>query len=175
MRLTTSNRPRVWLILGVVGAVSAIGVVAAAASTPSRSALMNQLERPATYAPASLGSAARAQVNLGPGEIRSQLRVDAQAVALRITPNRASERDRLSLAITKHGRPLDGADVTVAFSMPAMNTWQLLTSHLAPAGNGTYTGTEPILGMPGIWQLRLQVTPSTAPAFGLTIDDRMGR
>jgi hypothetical protein len=96
------------------------------------------------------------------------------AVVLSSAPNSASGPNRMSVRVTRHGRPLTGARVRLSFSMPSMNTWQAYTTVLKPSGPGRYEATVPVLGMAGAWQLRVRVSPRSSAAFLVTIIDRMG-
>ena len=139
----------------------AIAGLAATASSQHRGTVLRQLERPAT-----LASGARLNV------VRS---IRPYVATVEVTPNRASLHNGLSVRLTRHARPLDGAAVSVTFSMPAMNMWHILTSRLAPAGNGVYSTTEPIFGMAGRWQLRLDVSPPGTRRLAFTVVDRMAQ
>jgi hypothetical protein len=91
-----------------------------------------------------------------------------------IAPNRAAVRNRISVALTKRGRPVDGAQVTLTFSMPAMNMWNAFALQLAPSGDGAYSATEPVVGMTGLWQVRARATLAGASTFTFTVIDRVG-
>ena len=92
---------------------------------------------------------------------------------LRLVPNRATAANRVSLALTVHGRPLAGARVSIVFGMPAMGMADAYSSPLAAASSGVYAAHEPVLGMPGLWQLRLHVVPAHGAAFDLAVDDTL--
>jgi hypothetical protein len=92
---------------------------------------------------------------------------------LRLTPNTARLRDRVALRITQRGHSLAAAMVTATYSMPSMNMWAGLRTRLAPTGAGGYAAVEPVLGMPGVWQLRLTVAPRGGPAVTVVVDNRM--
>jgi hypothetical protein len=163
VRPRVSKPLRVALPAGLLVVLLSIGVLAATASQPGRSLLLRALQRPATFATASVG----------PGRVSTVIPVGPYRLALRLTPNRAGLRDHLVLAVTTGGRPLVGAKLTVVFSMPVMNMWQALTTQLAPHGNGAYSADEPVLGMAGLWQMRVHVASHDAPSLDLTVDDNM--
>ena len=146
------------------GVLLAVGVLAATASTPGRSSVLRQLERPATHG----------GVRVASGGLKAVLRGQRYRLALGLMPNRAAVRNRLSVQLSDHGRPLDGARVTVTFSMPVMNMWGALTTRLVPTGNGTYTTSLPVLGMAGSWQLRLNADAPGGVSISRTLNDRMG-
>lgn len=151
MRLST--RLRLALLLGVV--LLGLGIVALGVSAaPRRSQLERQLSRRALVI--SAAGAAHG------GQLRG--RAGAQAMALSFGANRAGVPNRLVVNLSSDGRPLEGARVTVSFSMPSMDMWQAYTAHLPAAGRGAYAALVPVLGMPGAWQLRITAAaPGRAP------------
>jgi hypothetical protein len=155
---------RVALAFGLLAVLLSIGVLAATASPPGRSSLLRELQRPATSAAASVG----------PGPVSTVIPAGPYKLALALTPNRAGVRDHLSVTLTAGARPIRGAQITVVFSMPVMNMWQALTTRLATHGTVAYTADEPVLGMAGMWQMRLRVAPPNGPSFDLTVNDHMG-
>jgi hypothetical protein len=163
VRPRVSNPLRVAVPAGLLVVLLSIGVLAATASQPGRSSLLRALRRPASVATASVG----------PGRVFTVMPAGLDRLLLRLTPNRAGMRDHLALALTTGARPLVGAKITVVFSMPVMNMWQALTTQLVPHGNGTYSADEPVLGMAGLWQMRVHVAPRDAPALDLTVDDNV--
>jgi hypothetical protein len=151
------------LALALLVVLLSIGGLAATASQPSRSSLLSSLRRPATFAAASVG----------PGRVATVTVAGPYRLAVRLTPNRAGLRNRVSFRVTQGGRPLAGAHLTVVYSMPAMNMWQALSTPLAPTRAGTYRADVPALGMPGLWQLKLHLATAGARSVDLTIDDQM--
>jgi hypothetical protein len=144
----------------------AIGTLAVTAGPPTRAALLQQLARPASFRPAAM--------KVGPGPVNTSALVGPYRVVVRLSPNRAGRRDALQLRLTRAGARSDHARAIVSFSMPSMNMWQVLTSQLRPGGRGVYAADEPVLGMPGTWQLSVRITPSDGVAFTLVLDDHMG-
>jgi YtkA-like len=157
------KRVRVWAAVAVLP-VAGVGALAATASTPSRRAVLDQLQT----------AAAPARPASGPGVRIVHPTRSGYAVVLSLAPNLASGPNRMSVRVTKHGRPLTGARVKLSFSMPSMNMWQAYTTVLTPAGLGRYEATVPVLGMAGRWQLRISVSPRACTAFPVTVTDRMG-
>ena len=109
------------------------------------------------------------------GSTRTQwaLTNGAYRVSLRITPNRASAHDTIALRLARHDRPVDGATVTVTYSMPAMNMWDAFTGSLPQTGGGAYRAREPVFGMAGAWQLRFRIVPNDGAPFTVRVADRM--
>jgi hypothetical protein len=157
-----SHRLWVWVAAAIVAAISAVAVVGATASSDHRTELFSQLQRPAvsTSAPAP---AAAPQMRVRHGH--ATLTLAGRAYSMDLSPNLASARNRLALAVTAGGRPVAGARVTVVFSMPAMNMWRAFSVTLTPTARGPYVATMPFVGMPGEWRLDVRVAlPGHAPA-----------
>jgi hypothetical protein len=152
------------VIAAAVASVATIGILAVAASSQTRNGLLAQLEQPATPAKAAVGT----------GELKVQVGARSSRIALRVSPDRARVRNALSVRVTQRGRPLNGARVTVTFSMPAMDMWRVFTSQLSPTRNGTYAATEPVLGMAGTWRLNVHVTTLDLRSTSFAVNDRMG-
>jgi RND family efflux transporter MFP subunit len=84
-------------------------------------------------------------------------------IAFRITPDPPKTGDNQMEVAVKDasGKPLDGADVSVQFFMPAMPTMNMPAmrneTKLAPAGGGVYRGPGQVM-MAGQWQATVTVT-----------------
>jgi YtkA-like len=162
--VATRNRTLLlWLSLGALGLLGVIVALALSAGSQSRASVLRALQRPAVF-PAAF---------VGPGPFDQALAAGGDTLALRMTPNRASLRNEITTTVTQHGRAVSGVRVTVTYSMPAMDMWNALQMTLVPAGGGGYRANEPVLGMPGIWQLRIMVAPPGARAFTVVVNDRM--
>jgi YtkA-like len=164
--VTVASRNRtllVWLSLAALGLVGVIVALVVSAGSQSRGSVLRALQQPAVF-PAAF---------VGPGPVDQAIPAGGDTLALRMTPNRASLRNEITATVTEHGRTVDGTRVTVTYSMPAMDMWGGLQTALIPAGGGRYRANEPILGMPGIWQLRITVAPPGAHAFAVVVNDRM--
>jgi YtkA-like protein len=156
-----SHRLWVWLAAAILSVIGVVAVLGATASPDPRATLFSQLHRPAVAAPASAPTAAP-QIRARHGH--AILTLAGRAYIMDVSPNLASARDRLALAVTAGGRPIAGATVTVAFSMPAMNMWRAFSVRLTPTARGAYVGTLPFVGMPGQWRLDVRVAlPGHAP------------
>jgi len=83
-------------------------------------------------------------------------------IAFRITPDPPRTGDnQMEVAVKDaHGIPIDGADVSVQFFMPAMPTMNMPAMRnettLAPAGGGVYRGPGQVM-MAGQWQATVTV------------------
>jgi len=172
-------RPRaIWILLAIAPVLLALALLAATSN--SGSSPFAQLQRPATLAPGSAAPASTASASasvpegrLGPRPIAALVHAQGYGLGLTLAPNRASLRNRLSIVLRRDGQPVTGARVTVVYGMPAMDMQDAYTSRLPASANGAYSAMQPVFGMPGIWQLRFEVTPPRGAPFSVTINDRM--
>ena len=86
MRSRISHPLGASLALALLVVLLSIGVLAATASQPSRSSLLSSLGRPAAFAAASVG----------PGRVATVTVAGPYRLAVRLTPNRAGLRNRVS-------------------------------------------------------------------------------
>ena len=78
------------------------------------------------------------------------------------------------LRITKNGKPVTGADVTLTFAMLDMQMGNLEYS-LVETSPGRYTRRAPALVMAGRWSLAFSITPKQGTPFkALVIDHANG-
>ena len=95
----------------------------------------------------------------GSGSTPSSSQLD---IAFRITPDPPKTGDNQMEVVVKDaaGKPIDGADVSVQFFMPAMPTMNMPSmkneTKLAPAGGGLYRGPGQVM-MAGQWQATVTV------------------
>ncbi|HEY1478859.1 MAG TPA: FixH family protein [Gaiellales bacterium] len=133
--------------------VLGIGVIAAAIAAPA-------------------ASADRAAIQVGPGPVHASLPQGAQRVSLRISPNRATTANAITLQLTRAGKPVRHARVTMAFAMQEMamatQSFQLFESR-----PGTYSFTGRALVMGGTWNLAFIVKPVGGTRFTVSVVDRL--
>ena len=108
---------------------------------------------------------------IGPGSVTAGFRIAGYRIGLQLTPNRATVPGIVGLRVLAGNRPVSGARVRLTFSMPEMGG---VTGVLLPAGPGRYAVPGPVLGMSGVWQLRLTVAPPRGKAFAFTVADQVG-
>jgi copper transport protein len=108
---------------------------------------------------------------VGPGRVAQTIRRGDYTLQVLVSPNRAAAPDSFALRITKSGRPLRGANVTLAFNHLEMQmpTQQYQLTETAP---GVYTRAAPALVMVGKWGLTFQITPASGPPFTALIVDQ---
>ncbi len=89
-----------------------------------------------------------------------------------VSPNKAAAPDSFALRITRGGKPVRGATVTLTFNHLEMQMPQQQYV-LTESRPGLYTRAAPALIMVGKWGLGFQiVAPKGAPAFTALIVDQ---
>ena len=161
------NVTRLWAGSAACAVAVLLGITALAASagTPTRRALLDQLQQAATPRPAPSGPGLRVIRRAGGGYL----------VTVALTPNRPGGPNGVLVRLARNGRPLTGARVTITFSMPSMKMWNAYTADLTVGDGGRYATTIPVIGMTGRWRLWVDIAPRVGTAFRVTVDDRMLR
>lgn len=153
------------LLVGVVGALTLIAHLAADAQrntvTPSTTAAL--LRRSALLRQVS--------ARIGPGPATAVVSSHGYQLRLGLSPNRALQNNRLSLALSRNGRPLVGARVALIEYMIDMDMGQQLMGSLPQTARGVYGRRDFQLGMAGTWGLRLHVMPAHGKAFTVAVAD----
>jgi copper transport protein len=118
----------------------------------------------------ALGEETSAAATVGPGAVVQVLHQNGYVLEVRVSPNKAAAPNDFSVAITKDGKPVTGADVTITFAMldMAMANQEYQLKETAP---GVYSHPAPALVMVGHWGLGFNVTPKGAAPFTVTIVD----
>ena len=99
---------------------------------------------------------------------------EGYTVQFSVTPNRAAAPDTFTLRLTRAGRPVTGATVTLTFNHTEMEMPQQQYA-LAEKRPGVYTRAAPALVMVGRWALDFPVTPpGAAPFSALVLDQANG-
>jgi hypothetical protein len=121
--------------------------------------------------PPAFAEEGSALARVGPGKVVSSVERAGYTLQLLISPNKAVAPNDFELRITRGGKPVSGADVTVTFAMLDMEM-PSLEYQLAPAGPGLYKRTAPALVMVGHWGLSFTVTPKGGQQFTALVVDR---
>ncbi len=121
--------------------------------------------------PKALASIGSATAHVGPGPVTTVVNHGAYRLAVRVIPNKAAVPNTFSVAITRAGRPVRGADVTMTFTMLDMEMGQI-SYHLPEIAPGVYGRSEPALVMVGHWGLSFEVRPPGAEPFTVLVVDR---
>ena len=133
-------------------------------------ALLSSLAPP----PPAFAEQERAQARVGPGRVAATLKRDGYTLQLLVSPNRAAAPNSFALRLSRGGRPVRGADVTVQFSMLDMEM-PSQEYRLAETGPGVYSRRAPALVMVGHWGLAFTITPRTGPPVtALVVDHATG-
>jgi YtkA-like len=89
----------------------------------------------------------------------------------RVRPNRAAVPNAFSVAVTRNGRPVRGADVTISFAMLDMEM-QNQAYRLRETRPGVYAHAAPALVMVGHWGLSFRIAPRRGQALSVVVVDR---
>jgi copper transport protein len=123
--------------------------------------------------PAAFAEEGSALARVGPGKVASTITSGGYKLGILVDPNRAAAPDTFGLRLTRDGKPVAGADVTVTFAMLDMQmpTQEYRLAEMAP---GTYTRKAPALVMVGHWALSFTITPKHGQPFTVLVVDRAG-
>ena len=121
--------------------------------------------------PKALASLGTASAHVGPGSVSRVVRSGPYTLAVRVTPNRAALPNTFSVGITRGGKPVRGADVTMRFTMLDMDMQQQVYT-LPERAPGVYSRSAPALVMVGHWGLGFTVTPKVGAPFDVLLVDR---
>jgi copper transport protein len=123
-------------------------------------------------------SSALAQENsaltrVGPGRVATVVHKGSYALQVLISPNRAAVPNTFAVKITKGGKPLRGASVSLTFAMLDM---QMANQEyqLRETRPGIYSRASPALVMVGHWGLSFNVTPRGGQPFTALVADKAG-
>jgi copper transport protein len=141
-------------VLVVAGVVFAAALLSSLAPPPPAFALQNS---------------ALAQV--GPGRVAASVNRAGFQLEVLVSPNKAAAPDSFALRITKGGKPVRGANVTLTFNHTEMQMPQQ-EYQLTETRPGIYARAAPALVMVGRWALSFQVTPQGGPPFTALILDQ---
>jgi copper transport protein len=117
----------------------------------------------------ALQNSALAQV--GPGRVAATVKRGEYVLQVLVSPNKAAAPDSFALRITRNGRPVRGANVTLTFNHTEMQMPQQ-EYQLTETRPGLYSRAAPALIMVGKWSLAFQVAPTGAPPFTALILDQ---
>jgi copper transport protein len=123
--------------------------------------------------PPAFAEEGAALARVGPGKVASTVFRAGYKLEVLVAPNLAAAPDTFGLRLTRGGKPVDGADVTLSFAMLDM---QMPTQEyqLAETAPGVYTRKAPALVMVGHWALNFTVTPKGGLPFSALVVDRAG-
>jgi copper transport protein len=108
---------------------------------------------------------------VGPGPVSKVLEKGPYRLHVQVMPNRAAIQNSFSLALTRSGRPVRGAQVLSRFDMLDMEMGEQ-SYRLREQRPGVFTKDAPALVMVGHWALQFEVTPPGARPFVVTLLDK---
>jgi copper transport protein len=108
---------------------------------------------------------------VGPGPVSEVVTKGPYRVRVGVSPNRAALPNTFSVALTRGGKPVRGAQVVSRFDMLDMDMGE--QSYRVPERKpGVFVKSAPALVMVGHWALQFEVTPPGARPFVVTLLDR---
>jgi hypothetical protein len=119
-----------------------------------------------------MARAADVPARVGPGTVLKTLPHGLQRVRLRISPNRASSANTISIELRRGGAHVRGARVTMSFTMTGM-AMAAQTFPLLETSPGVYSFTGRALVMGGTWGLVFAVTPRGGSRSTLSVLDTL--
>jgi len=119
----------------------------------------------------ALASVGGARAHVGPGAVNKVVTQNGYKLAIRVSPNRAAVPNSFQVAISRGGKPVRNANVTVDFAMLDMEMGQQ-AYHLSETAPGTYGHAAPALVMVGHWGLSFQVEPPGQKPFTVLLVDK---
>lgn len=130
-------------------------------------AVLTSLPPPSTALARIQNIAAR----VGPGAVSEVIAKGPYRLQVQVSPNRAALQNSFSVAITRDGRPVRGAEVVSRFTMldMEMGDQSYRFRELRP---GVFAKSAPALVMVGHWALQFEVTPPGAQPFIVTLLDK---
>jgi copper transport protein len=124
--------------------------------------------------PPSFAEVGSALAHVGPGKVASTVKQNGYTLQVLVSPNRAVAPNSFALRVTRGGKPVDGANITLTFAMLDMEmpTQEYQLAETAP---GIYARKAPALVMVGHWGLSFTITPKGGQPFtALVVDHAAG-
>ncbi|HEY2327765.1 MAG TPA: CopD family protein, partial [Gaiellaceae bacterium] len=121
--------------------------------------------------PPAFAEEGKALARVGPGQVAASVDRGGYKLQVLVAPNKAVSSNSFGLRLTRGGKPVTGADVTLSFAMLDM---QMPTQEfqLAETSPGVYTRKALALVMVGHWGLSFVITPKSGTPFTALVVDR---
>jgi copper transport protein len=119
----------------------------------------------------ALASVGGAKAHVGPGPVSEVVSQNGYRLAVKVSPNKAAVPNSFQVAVSRGGKPVRNADVTVDFAMLDMEMGQQ-AYHLSETSPGTYGHAAPALVMVGHWGLSFQIAPPGQRPFTVLLVDK---
>jgi copper transport protein len=145
------------------------GEIVLVAGAVFAAAVLSSLAPPSTALARIHDVAAR----VGPGPVSTSVANSPYHVRVRVTPNRAAVANNFSLALTRGGKPVRGAQVITKFDMLDMEMGEQ-SYKFDEVRPGVFSKSAPALVMVGHWGLVFEVTPPGGKPFIVTLVDKAG-
>jgi copper transport protein len=110
---------------------------------------------------------------VGPGTVTETIKKSPYRVHVQVSPNRAAVPNSFTLALTRDGKPVHGAQVITKFDMLDMEMGEQ-SYRLKEVRPGVFTKSAPALVMVGHWGLVYEITPPGGRPFVVTLLDKAG-
>jgi copper transport protein len=143
------------------------GEVVFVAAAVFAAAVLTSLAPPAT----ALARVKNVAARVGPGPVSEVVAKGPYKLRVGVSPNRAALPNTFSVAITRNGRPVPGAQVVSRFDMLDMEMGE--QSFRVPERKpGVFVKSAPALVMVGHWAIQFEVTTPGARPFVVTLLDK---
>ena len=124
--------------------------------------------------PPAFAEEGSALAQVGPGKVAASVTQNGYTLQVLVDPNKAAAPNSFTLKLTRGGKPVAGANVTLTFAMLDMQMPNQ-EYQLAASGPGLYTRKAPALVMVGHWGLSFTITPKGGRQFtALVVDHANG-
>jgi len=120
--------------------------------------------------PPAFAQESSALARVGPGKVAETVTSDGYVLQVLVDPNKAVQRNSFALKVTRDGKPVTGADVTLSLAMLDMQMPNL-EYQLEETAPGVYTHDASALVMVGHWGLSFTVTPKGGQPFTAVVVD----
>ena len=119
----------------------------------------------------ALASVGGASAHVGPGPVRRTVTKNGYTFAFDVSPNKAAVPNTFGVRVTRHGKPVTGADIVTTFEMLDMEMGNQ-AYRLQETSPGVYTHAAPALVMVGHWGLLFDVAPKGRTPFNVLLVDK---
>jgi copper transport protein len=130
-------------------------------------AVLSSLAPPAN----ALAEEGKALARVGPGHVAEVVHVGGYSLQVLVSPNKAAAPNSFALKLTRGGKRVRGANITLTFAMLDMQMADQ-EYQLEETSPGIYSRSSSAFVMVGHWGLTYQVTPKHGQPFTATIVDR---
>jgi copper transport protein len=123
--------------------------------------------------PPAFAEEGSALARVGPGKVAAGVTRNGYTLQVLVAPNRAAGPNSFGLRLSRGGKPVSGANVTLTFAMLDMEM-PAQEYQLTETSPGVYRRKAPALVMVGHWALSFTITPKGGQPFDALVVDRAG-